>query len=140
MNDTMLSGVASAVPDADPTVLEPAALAKLAELDPQGRNGLVRKVLQTYLQSLRGARATVAEAAGRGDAAAVGMAAHTLKSASACVGAGRLAGCCAATERATREAGADDWLAQQRLLLEEAARVEAELDRCLGPHTSTCPP
>lgn len=95
--------------------LDEQALHRLAELDPDDRGGLLKRVLVTYEQSLRrlGAQFEQARTAGNGDA--LRQVAHTLKSSSASVGALELARHCADIERALRD-GSDP------------AALQAELD------------
>ncbi|MBL8341451.1 MAG: Hpt domain-containing protein [Rubrivivax sp.] len=84
-----------------PAQLDAAALARLQALDPEGRHGVVRRVLATYegaltrqLDQLRAERDT--------PTAALANLAHTLKSSSASVGALALADACAALEQRLR--------------------------------------
>ena len=105
--------------------LDKVALAKLHELDPQGRLGVVQRVLQAFETSLMRTLAQL-QAQGALDAALVSHIAHTLKSSSASVGASRLAAVCADTERHCR-AGDSNALAPdvQRLLSEGGATLVA---------------
>jgi HPt (histidine-containing phosphotransfer) domain-containing protein len=82
--------------------LDPAALARLRELDPDGRHGVLMRVLAAFETSL--ARMLVQLAAQRegGDVGVVAGVAHTLKSSSASVGALALAAACADVERRIR--------------------------------------
>ena len=89
-------------PAADGPVLDERALARLHELDPEGRHGVVARVLATYenslvrqLEQLRGALAAPTPA--------VAALAHTLKSSSASVGALALARACDGLERRVRQ-------------------------------------
>ena len=90
-----------------PTPLDAAALARLRELDPDGRHGVLGRVLQAFETSL--SRMVVQLAAEResGDAGVVAGVAHTLKSSSASVGALALSQVCAEVEKRLRagEAG-----------------------------------
>jgi histidine phosphotransfer protein HptB len=92
------TAVAAGVPG-----LDPVALAKLNELDPQGRLGVVQRVLAAFESSLARMLAQL-EANGAADINLVSHIAHTLKSSSASVGASRLAQACADTERRCRQA------------------------------------
>jgi HPt (histidine-containing phosphotransfer) domain-containing protein len=88
----------------EPVKLDDAALARLRELDPDGRHGVVARVLTAFESSLQRQLAQLAA-----DPAAVTMAtlagvAHTLKSSSASVGATRLAHACEDIERRARGA------------------------------------
>ena len=97
---------AASPPPAIPVpVLDPATLARLRELDPDGRHSVVRRVLATYESSLvRQIQQLRAEATAGGGAGLAALA-HTLKSSSASVGALALARACAAVEQRAREAG-----------------------------------
>lgn len=95
-----------AVPETDPdrpTVLDAQALAGLTMLDPTGANKLVQRVLSTYQTSLGRLLQQVTDGQERGDAAAVRLAVHTLKSSSASIGALDLSRLCAAAEQAVRD-------------------------------------
>lgn len=86
----------------DPVQLDAGALARLRELDPDGRHGVVERVLKAFESSL--ARMLVeleAQRAG-GNPDAVARAAHKLKSSAASVGALALAQACAEVERRLR--------------------------------------
>lgn len=80
---------------AAPAVLDEAALNKLHELDPDGRRGVVKRVLTAFDSSL--AR-WISQLEGQPDAAAVAHIAHTLKSSAGSVGAKDLARACADVE------------------------------------------
>lgn len=83
--------------------LDEHALRRLAELDPDDRSGLLRRVLLTYEQSLRRLAGQFEQARLDGDAQGLRQVAHTLKSSSASVGALALARHCADVERALRD-------------------------------------
>jgi hypothetical protein len=112
-------------PAAEPVTLDAAALARLHELDPQGRQGIVARVLAAFEGSLMRMLAQLAAERDGGQAQVVAAVAHTLKSSAASVGALRLASACAEVERRTRGGGPTalrhdvDWL----LLEGEAALV-----------------
>lgn len=99
----------SGVPvDAPHLTLDPAALARLAELDPTGASRLIERVLKAYQVSA--ARLTPQLEAARlaGDRATIRLVAHTLKSSSASIGALALSQLCAQLENDIRtEAGND---------------------------------
>lgn len=80
------------------TTLDAQALARLHELDPDGRAGVVRRVLEAYQGSLRRGLDQLA-AEPPPDADAVAALAHTFKSSSASVGALALAQACGDVER-----------------------------------------
>ena len=85
-----------------PVVLDPVALARLHDLDPDGSHAVVSRVLGAFETSL--ARMLGQLEAGRvdGDVAAVARVAHTLKSSSASVGALALSAACADVEARLR--------------------------------------
>lgn len=117
--------VASAGGGATAGLLDAQALARLHDLDPGGRSGLVQRVLKTYTQSLQRLLEQLRAALAAGDSAAVRHAAHTLKSSSASVGALALSALCADVEAQLRRTDA----ALPAALLE---RLLAEGDRILG--------
>jgi HPt (histidine-containing phosphotransfer) domain-containing protein len=108
---------------ATPSQLDPQALAKLRELDPDGRHGVLVRVLQTFETSLLRLRAALLDASGRDDAAAIGTVAHTLKSSSASVGALALSARCADIENNVRAGQTADLPAQVASLVAEVDRV-----------------
>ena len=118
-------------PTAQPVsvTLDAAALARLRELDPDGRNGVVRRVLTAFESSLSRMLAQLAAEVDGGNAAVVASVAHTLKSSSASVGALRLAAACEEAERRARESRDAGTAAQrhdvERLLAEGEAALAA---------------
>lgn len=120
-------------PAADAAALDAQALERLRELDPDGRHGVVQRVLQTFVASLDKQLRLVAEARDRGDAVAVGNIAHMLKSSSASVGALAFSACCAALEKAIRGGAAVDLAAEVENLLTEGRRALAAVRAILGP-------
>lgn len=91
-------------------MLDPAALARLRELDPTGQARLIERVIDAYLGSADRLAAQLRDARERGDAPGVRMVAHTLKSSSASVGALALSQHCAYTESLARDRGMVDEL------------------------------
>lgn len=111
-------------------VLDAQALARLSELDPSGRAGLVERVLGTYVLSLQRLLEQLRVARGADDAEAIRHAAHTLKSSSASVGALDLSALCAQTEALVRDGGVGGRAAleaQVERLLAEGERILAGL-------------
>lgn len=92
---------AHAGPDAS-SMLDAAALARLAELDPTGKNQLVERVLQAFQASVDRLRPQFDAARAADDRATLRLVAHTLKSSSASIGAVRLSQLCAEVETAIR--------------------------------------
>ncbi len=87
-----------------PASLDAGALARLRELDPDGRHGVLPRVLGAFETSLQRMLAQLAAEREGGDSGVVATIAHTLKSSSASVGATELSRVCADVERRLREA------------------------------------
>jgi HPt (histidine-containing phosphotransfer) domain-containing protein len=99
----------SATPGQAPR-LDADTLARLHELDPDGRHGVVRRVLVAFETSLTRMLVQLRGEIGSGQGEVVATVAHTLKSASASIGALDLARACADVEtrlRAGDTAGLD---------------------------------
>jgi HPt (histidine-containing phosphotransfer) domain-containing protein len=111
--------------NATASVLDGAALARLRELDPDGRQGVVVRVLQTFEASLQRLLGQAAQARERGDLATVGAVAHTLKSSSASVGALALNRWCALVEAAVRQGEGAEVPSRLAAMLDEGNRVLA---------------
>lgn len=97
--------LSSAPPPRSPAlvcVLDEASLQRLHELDPQGTNRVVERVLRAFEASLERLLPQSAQALGRGDHEAVRHVVHTLKSSSASVGALELSRCCSEIENRLR--------------------------------------
>jgi histidine phosphotransfer protein HptB len=91
-----------------PTGLDAAALARLAELDPQGSAGLVKRVLTTYASALERSRQELLLLRQPLQHEPLRHLAHTLKSSSASVGALALSALCAQVEHNVRAQPAGD--------------------------------
>jgi HPt (histidine-containing phosphotransfer) domain-containing protein len=89
-------------------VLDPAALARLAELDPKGENHLLERVLQAFQTSVARLRPQAEAARQKGDRAGVRLVVHTLKSSSASIGAMHLSQLCAQIETTIRVESGED--------------------------------
>jgi HPt (histidine-containing phosphotransfer) domain-containing protein len=93
-------------PDPVAPQLDADALARLRELDPDGRLGVLHRVLTAFESSLARMvvqlQAELPPPGGEGNAPVVATIAHTLKSSSASVGALALAAACAEVERRIR--------------------------------------
>jgi HPt (histidine-containing phosphotransfer) domain-containing protein len=85
-----------------PLALDEAALGRLRELDPDGRHGVLRRVLIAFETSLLRMLVQLKAERENGDAGVVSAVAHTLKSSSASVGALDLSKACAGVERRLR--------------------------------------
>jgi HPt (histidine-containing phosphotransfer) domain-containing protein len=83
-------------------VLDELALGRLRELDPDGRHGVLQRVLTAFEASLVRMLAQLAAERDNGDAGVVSMVVHTLKSSSASVGALDLSKACADVESRLR--------------------------------------
>lgn len=106
-------------------MLEPAALARLKQLDPDGSRGFLAQVMRTYDASLTRYLATLDTARQAADLKQAAEAAHTLKSSSAAIGACHLATHCADVERLARAEDAAALGESFTKLVDEAARVQA---------------
>jgi HPt (histidine-containing phosphotransfer) domain-containing protein len=82
--------------------LDAEALARLRELDPQGKNGVVTKVLSAFETSLARMLGQLRAQLPQPQASVVSAVAHTLKSSSASVGALQLSRTCAEVESLIR--------------------------------------
>lgn len=109
-------------PPAPPTVLDAATLDRLRELDPQGRHGVLQRVLSAYDAALVRYLAQL-RAQPPVSPQALGTLAHTLKSSSASVGALELARACEALEYRVRQGAA----AQTHDVAELMALIESAL-------------
>jgi HPt (histidine-containing phosphotransfer) domain-containing protein len=108
-----------------PPTLDDAALARLRELDPDGRMGVVPRVLQTFDTSLARMLVQLRTELDAPQPGVVRAVAHQLKSSSASVGALDLSRACQEVEALLREGRDHDLTdAVHRLLLEgERARL-----------------
>lgn len=125
---------ASPAVDADAPPLDARALGQLTQLDPTGANRLMPRVLTAYRDSLARLRGQIAGARASNDPAAARLAAHTLKSSSASVGALRLSALCAQAEQAVREGQPQLLPAVLDQLECEAVRVDAAVQHLLTLH------
>jgi histidine phosphotransfer protein HptB len=106
-------------------VLDLHALDRLRDLDPQGTQGVLPRVLRAYEQSLLRHGDDLRAAMAAGDTERVSRIAHTLKSSSASVGALRLSRLCAELERAMRTEPLAALQPQVEALIHEAQQVLA---------------
>ena len=123
-----------APPPADPPRLDAVSLARLRELDPDGRHGVLTRVLGAFESSL--ARMTSqlqAEQGADGDAGVVATVAHTLKSSAASIGALELSRVCAEVERRLREGQPGDLGADIARLLAAAEHAQLAVAAMLRP-------
>jgi CheY-like chemotaxis protein len=112
-------------------VLDRAALAAIRALERPGSGGLLRRVIDRYSEDAPRLVAAMRAAAASSDAHGLQLAAHTLKSASANVGAVSLAGLCKSLELSGRSgvtAGAAEALGElERELDRVASALQVEL-------------
>nr|WP_281375231.1 Hpt domain-containing protein [Aquabacterium terrae] len=101
-------------------------------LDPTGANRLVQRVLSTYQVSLGKLLRQMGDGRERGDNAAIRLAAHTLKSSSASIGALELSRLCSAVETAVREGQQDAVPTLVDQLQAEAGRVDLAVQEFLS--------
>ena len=113
-------------------VLDPTALSGLVQLDPTGANRLLPRVFNTYVVSLARLMEQLAQSRETGDHAGIRLAAHTLKSSSASVGALALSALCAEAEQAVREGRPDALPLVLDHLQAEAARVDSAVRQLLA--------
>lgn len=99
-----MTGPAALVPAGAvlPADIDAVALEKLRELDPDGRRGVVQRVLTAFESSLARWLSQLEGQRGGGDPAIVSGIAHTLKSSAGSVGAKDLARACADVESRLR--------------------------------------
>ncbi len=120
-------------PPAIAHVVDQACLQRLHELDPQGTNRVVERVLRAFEASLQRLLPQAVQALGRADHEVVRHVVHTLKSSSASVGALELSRCCSEIENRLR-AHQVEGLAQMLSRLDaEGERVLAAVRDLLAP-------
>jgi len=83
--------------------LDPDALRRLRELDPNGANKLIDRVVQAFNASIGRLMPELRAAQAAADAAGIRHVAHTLKSSSASIGAVKLSHMCAEMEAMARQ-------------------------------------
>jgi HPt (histidine-containing phosphotransfer) domain-containing protein len=106
-------------------VLDPASLQRLHELDPQGENRVVERVLRAFEASLTRLLPQSALALQQGDQEALRHVVHTLKSSSASVGALELSRGCGEIENRLRLQQLDGLDQRLSVLQAEGERVLA---------------
>ena len=109
-----------------PEVLDREALQRLFELDPQGKGKLIERVVQAFGTSTERMLPQLRSAEQTGDARAVKLVAHTLKSSSASLGATDLSRMCADLEQQMRNGIPADVGAQiERIAAEIGVVIQA---------------
>lgn len=115
--------------------LDPAALARLAELDPKGESRLIERVLKAYQISAARLMPQLEVARLSGDRATIRLVVHTLKSSSASIGALTLSQLCAQLENDIRtDAGNDLNIGINAISAELGIALEA-IARLLEPRS-----
>jgi histidine phosphotransfer protein HptB len=117
------TGPAAATPAAS-TVLDAAALARLHELDPDGRQGIVQRVLAAFDSSLTRMLVQLGADPDRSDPAVVAALAHQIKSSAAAVGALELSAACAEIERRLRDRAPGDLAVDVRRLVAQGQAAQ----------------
>ncbi|MEQ1804572.1 MAG: Hpt domain-containing protein [Burkholderiaceae bacterium] len=115
------------------TLLDASAVAGLRELDPQGRNGLLERVVKAFQDSLSRLAPQLRSAMAAGEVAGVRHVAHTLKSSSASIGALRLSALCAELEAAVRSNALDGLQARVDGVCAEIENVKPALETLTRP-------
>jgi HPt (histidine-containing phosphotransfer) domain-containing protein len=141
MSDRRPAGEPSATPSmptpAQPTAtLDAGALARLRELDPDGRHGVVQRVLAAFDTSLTRMLAQLRAERDGGRADVVMGIAHTLKSSSASVGALGLARLCEHLERQLRGAAGSAQRHDVEALIAEGEAALAAVRTMLSPRAA----
>jgi HPt (histidine-containing phosphotransfer) domain-containing protein len=113
-------------------VLDEASLQRLHELDPQGANRVVERVLRAFEGSLTRLLPQSRQALQQGDQESLRHVVHTLKSSSASVGALRLSQYCGEIENQLRLQQADGLAPKLSALQAEGERVLAAVRRLLS--------
>lgn len=129
----MLAMSAAPPPPLPACVLDELALQRLRELDPQGTNRVVERVLVAFEASLQRLLPQATQALQRDDHEAVRHVVHTLKSSSASVGALRLSQHCSEIEHRLRRDESAGVEASLHGLQSEGWRVLAAVRRMLAP-------
>jgi HPt (histidine-containing phosphotransfer) domain-containing protein len=125
------TGTADPEPSGAPTVMEPRAIdpsqiETLRDLD-DGQGQVMREVIAQFLLEAAEARRQLPELLRARDLPALARAAHSLKGASANVGAAQLAAACAEVESQARSCEVDGGDALLQRLEVELGRAEADL-------------
>lgn len=116
-----------------PIPLDETALARLRELDPDGRHGVLQRVLTAFETSLTRSLGQLQDAQACTDPKVVTALAHTLKSSSASVGALALSATCAQVEARLRAGQSDQLRDDVDLLLAHAQAALVTVGAMLRP-------
>jgi HPt (histidine-containing phosphotransfer) domain-containing protein len=118
--------------DSGAATLDSETIEELSSIDPDGRDGFLSDLLQTFLGDSRAHREAMQVALAVDDHKAVRERAHTLKGASRSIGALALGDACEALEHAARAERSQDALAAVEEELEAAHEAVARLLADLG--------
>ena len=114
------------------TCLDAASLARLRELDPDGRNQLIERIVAAYSKSLERLLPDLARARGAAlQLSVVRHVSHTLKSSSASLGALALSQRCATIETMARAGQLEGLETELDCMLSEIAQVRQALNALL---------
>jgi HPt (histidine-containing phosphotransfer) domain-containing protein len=113
--------------------LDESALDRLRELDPDGRHGVLQRVLTAFETSLARTLGLLEGQRPGGDAKTVAALAHTLKSSSASVGALGLSAACAQVETRLRAGQTASLRDDVDLLLVQGRAALAVVEAMLRP-------
>jgi HPt (histidine-containing phosphotransfer) domain-containing protein len=115
------------------TPLDAGALAGLRELDPQGSNGLLERVVKAFQDSLARLSPQLRAAMAAGEVKGVRHVAHTLKSSAASIGALRLSALCTELEAAVRGDALEGLQARVDAVCAEIENVKPALEQLTLP-------
>ncbi len=124
--------VPAALPEAGDSVLDGQALERLRELDPQGQNRLMERVVKAFESSVARLMPQLREALAANELGGIRHVAHTLKSSSASIGAMKLSRLCSEVETRARHEQEEGLAERVDLLLAEVEIVRVALKRLLG--------
>jgi HPt (histidine-containing phosphotransfer) domain-containing protein len=123
----------TAASDDSPMPLDPQSLARLRELDPDGRQGVLMRVLTAFDTSLARMITQLDAESDGGNAGVVAGIAHTLKSSSASVGALALSRACAEVESKLRGGDASELGHDIERLMNAAEAAQRSVAAILRP-------
>ena len=111
--------------------LDPQAIERLRELDPDGRSKLLSRVAEAFGMSVARLLPQMKTALAASDLSAICLVAHTLKSSSASIGAVKLSQLCADIEVMSRNGRSEGLADAIAAFNSEVTDVQAALDRIL---------
>jgi two-component system sensor histidine kinase/response regulator len=104
------------------------ALAMLRELEDDENQGIVQRVMSMFLDATPGQLEALRQAGEDGDANTIRITSHTLKSASASIGAMALSACCAELEDLAREGCVDGALVLIEAVVREYKIIKPSIE------------